>query len=129
MFLTIFQKQLSKIVTPAYMGKINCADLDLGTQPPYFQSFHVLPKDSGFIWSFDSAIEYFGGAVIKIETNINARDFMSQESAENHSIEHTLSDEDILLGFDSIQKSTYGFSFATVIGLFKDLLFNFTSLK
>ena len=67
--------------------QINCADLDLGTQPPYFQNFHV--KDYVFIWSFDLGIEYFGGAVIKIETNINARDFMSQESAENHNIEHT----------------------------------------
>ena len=80
--------------------QINCADLDLGTQPPYFQIFHV--KYYVFIWSFDSAIEYFGGTIIKIETNINACDFMSQESAENHNIEHTLSDEDKLMGFDRI---------------------------
>ena len=59
-------------------------------------------KDYVFIWSFDLGIEYFSGAVIKIETNINARDFMSQESAENHNIEHTLSDEDKLMGFDRI---------------------------
>ena len=71
-------------------------DLDLGKQPPYFQSFNVLPKDSGFTSSFESVIEYAGGAVITIETNMNARDFMSQESVRNQNPDPISSNENAL---------------------------------
>lgn len=108
----LIQKQLSKIATPGYMGRINCTELELGTKPPFFHSMEILPKDSDFIWSFDAAVQYSGGAQIKIETRLDVNDSMSQENAVNQSLEPTLAGSgrvaaDILRkGLESIEKST-----------------------
>ncbi|KAI5072707.1 hypothetical protein GOP47_0013109 [Adiantum capillus-veneris] len=86
----LIQKQFSKIVTPAYMGKINCTKLELGSIPPIIHSMQVLPKDSDFICSFDAVVEYSGGLQIKIDTRLDVRDSASQEKVLNQSLEPTL---------------------------------------
>lgn len=106
----LLQKQLSKIATPGYMGGINCTKLELGTKPPFFHSMEILPKDSDFIWSFDAAVQYSGGAQIKIETRLDVHDSMSQENDVNQSLEATLAGAvaaDISRkGLESIEKTT-----------------------
>eukprot|EP00250_Pteridium_aquilinum_P021845 c25245_g2_i1 orf=532-2847(+) len=104
----LIQKQISKIVTPAYMGRITCTKLELGSKPPMFHSMQVLPKDSDFIWSFDTEVEYSGGAQIKIDTHFDVRDSASQENVLNQSLEPTLAGAaaaDMLRGFETIKTS------------------------
>lgn len=84
------QKQFAKIVTPAYMGNINCTKLELGSKPPMFHSMQVNPKHSDYIWSFDAVVEYSGDAQIKIDTHLDVRDSVSQENVVNQSLEPTL---------------------------------------
>ncbi|MCO5549848.1 hypothetical protein L7F22_003322 [Adiantum nelumboides] len=86
----LIQRQFSRIITPAYMGKINCTKFELGSIPPIIHSMQVLPKDSDFICSFDAVVEYSGGLQIKIDTCLDVRDSASQEKVLNQSLEPTL---------------------------------------
>ncbi|MCO5611028.1 hypothetical protein L7F22_065277 [Adiantum nelumboides] len=86
----LIQRQFSRIITPAYMGKINCTKFELGSIPPIIHSMQVLPKGSDFICSFDAVVEYSGGLQIKIDTCLDVRDSASQEKVLNQSLEPTL---------------------------------------
>ncbi|KAL3701313.1 hypothetical protein R1sor_019335 [Riccia sorocarpa] len=73
------QRQLSKVPTPAYIGKIDCTHLDLGNSPPLARNVSLLPVNEEGSWGLEADIEYHGGAILTIETRLDVRDSSSRE--------------------------------------------------
>lgn len=88
---SVLQRQLSKVPTPSYIGKINCTQLDLGNSPPLAQNFHLLPMESDGGWGLEADVEYYGGAILTIETRIDVRDSNAREKGVVQGLEQTLS--------------------------------------
>ncbi|CAM6092420.1 unnamed protein product [Calypogeia fissa] len=86
----IVQRQLAKVPTPSYIGKINCAHLDLGNSPPLAQNFQLLPVESDGGWGLEADVEYYGGAILTIETRIDVRDSNTREKVVVQGLEQTL---------------------------------------
>lgn len=101
------QRQLAKVPTPSYIGKINCTHLDLGNSPPLAQNVHLLPMDSEGGWGLEADVEYYGGAILTIETRIDVRDSNAREKVVVQGLEQTLTGQpsvDLLnRGFESLK--------------------------
>ncbi|KAI3807813.1 hypothetical protein L1987_23747 [Smallanthus sonchifolius] len=62
------QIALSAITTPSYIGEIICTGVNPGTIPPYIHGMRVLPSDLKEAVAMEIDIEYYGGAILDIET-------------------------------------------------------------
>jgi len=83
--LTIFliicvQRTLSTIRTPNYIGEIICTDVNPGNIPPYIHGMRVLPTDLKEVVAMEIDIEYYGGAVLDIETRLEVQELENPES-------------------------------------------------
>ncbi|KAL2650383.1 hypothetical protein R1flu_018511 [Riccia fluitans] len=90
---SILQRQLSKVPTPAYIGKIDCTHLDLGNSPPLARNFSLLPVSEEGSWGLEADIEYHGGAILTIETRLDVRDSSSREKVVAQGLEQSLAGE------------------------------------
>ncbi|BBM97829.1 hypothetical protein MPTK1_1g08670 [Marchantia polymorpha subsp. ruderalis] len=87
---SILQRQLSKVPTPNYIGKIECTHLDLGNSPPLARNMTLLPVNEEGSWGLEADLEYHGGAILTIETRIDVRDSNSREKVVAQGLEPTL---------------------------------------
>ncbi|KAG6549716.1 hypothetical protein Mapa_008696 [Marchantia paleacea] len=87
---SILQRQLSKVPTPNYIGKIECTHLDLGNSPPLARNISLLPVNEEGSWGLEADLEYHGGAILTIETRIDVRDSNSREKVVAQGLEPTL---------------------------------------
>ncbi|XP_059064529.1 uncharacterized protein LOC131064376 [Cryptomeria japonica] len=89
----LIQRLLSKVRTPSYVGGINCTRLDLGKLPPHISNMRVLPVSIGEAWALEVDIEYFGAALMDIETRLEVCEPSFQESIAGTSVESEIAVE------------------------------------
>jgi len=68
----LIQRLLSKVRTRSYISGITCTRVDIGKLPPHICNMRVLPVSMDEAWALEADIEYSGGAIIDIETRLNA---------------------------------------------------------
>ncbi|KAL4557378.1 hypothetical protein LXL04_035554 [Taraxacum kok-saghyz] len=68
------QRTLSAIRTPSYIGEIICTGVNPGNIPPYIHGMRVLPSDLKEVVAMEIDIEYYGGAVLDIETRLEVQE-------------------------------------------------------
>ncbi|KAI3762219.1 hypothetical protein L1987_52644 [Smallanthus sonchifolius] len=73
------QIALSAIRTPSYIGEIICTGVNPGTIPPYIHGMRVLPLDLKGVVAMEIDIEYYGGAVLDIETRLELQELLNQD--------------------------------------------------
>lgn len=86
--------------TPSYIGEVLCTDIETGNLPPYIHGMRIVPQDMSEIWAFEVDVEYSGGAILDIETRIEAHELDLQNDISN-------SEEvspDLLEDFESLGK-------------------------
>ncbi|KAJ9546106.1 hypothetical protein OSB04_025813 [Centaurea solstitialis] len=74
------QRTLSTIRTPSYIGEIICTGVNPGNIPPYIHGMRVLPTDLKEVVAMEIDIEYYGGAVLDIETRLEVQELENPES-------------------------------------------------
>ncbi|KAI3807819.1 hypothetical protein L1987_23754 [Smallanthus sonchifolius] len=89
------QRTLSAIRTPSYIGEIICAGVNPGIIPPYIHGLRVLPSDLKEVVAMEIDIEYYGGAVLDIETRLEVQEL---ENRDSKSVDDVTTD--ILEGFE-----------------------------
>jgi hypothetical protein len=60
--------------TPSYIGEVICTDINTGNVPPCIVGMRVLPMEMSEVWALEVDIEYSGGALLEIETRLEARE-------------------------------------------------------
>ncbi|KAI7751315.1 hypothetical protein M8C21_002875 [Ambrosia artemisiifolia] len=68
------QRTLSTTRTPNFVGEIICTGVNPGIIPPYIHGMRVLPSDLKEVVAMELDIEYYGGAVLDIETRLEVQD-------------------------------------------------------
>ncbi|XP_004495486.1 uncharacterized protein [Cicer arietinum] len=68
------QRTLSNMRTSSYIGEIICTDINTGNVPPCIVGLRALPMEMSEVWALEVDIEYSGGAVLEIETRLEARE-------------------------------------------------------
>ncbi|XP_010537536.1 PREDICTED: testis-expressed sequence 2 protein [Tarenaya hassleriana] len=96
------QRTLSNMRTPSYVGEIICCGVDTGNLPPYIHGVRVLPMEMNQVWAFELDVEYCGGAVLDVETRVEARDMELQKGMQG-SVED-VSPEILLEGLEDFEK-------------------------
>lgn len=96
------QRTLSTIRTPSYIGEIICMGVDLGNIPPYIHGMRVLPTDLKEVVAMEIDIEYYGGAVLDIETRLEVQELENPESLGTNSDSKSVDEvpTDLLEGFE-----------------------------
>ncbi|KAD4584072.1 hypothetical protein E3N88_21673 [Mikania micrantha] len=87
------QRVLSTARTPSYVGEIICTGVNPGIIPPYIHGMRVLPTDLQEVVAMELDIEYYGGAVLDIETRLEVQEL---ENSDSKSVDVTT---DLLEGF------------------------------
>eukprot|EP01018_Ginkgo_biloba_P017199 Gb_17535 [translate_table: standard] len=64
------QRLISKARAPSYIGGITCTQVDLGKSPPHILNMRVLPVNMDEAWALEADVEYFGGALLDVETRL-----------------------------------------------------------
>ena len=103
----VWQRTLSNMRTPSYVGEILCTNIRPGNLPPYIHSMRVLPMDMTEAWAFEIDIEYSGGAVLDIETRLEVHDLDLQQGLMDSNLESSSVEEvtsDLLEGFEHYGK-------------------------
>nr|GEZ25303.1 testis-expressed sequence 2 protein-like [Tanacetum cinerariifolium] len=86
------QRTLSTIRTPSYIGEILCTSVDPGNVPPYIHGMRVLPSDLKEVVVMEIDIEYYGGAVLDIETRLEVQELENTDSSDSTSVNEVTSD-------------------------------------
>ncbi|GJV40299.1 testis-expressed sequence 2 protein [Tanacetum coccineum] len=86
------QRTLSTIRTPSYIGEILCTSVHPGNVPPYIHGMRVLPSDLKEVVVMEIDIEYYGGAVLDIETRLEVQELENTESSDSTSVNEVTSD-------------------------------------
>ncbi|KAI3757119.1 hypothetical protein L6452_04652 [Arctium lappa] len=96
------QRTLSTIRTPSYIGEIICTGVDPGNIPPYIHGMRVLPTDLKEVVAMEIDIEYYGGAVLDIETRLEVQELENPESLGTNSDSKSVDEvtTDLLEGFE-----------------------------
>eukprot|EP00850_Spirogloea_muscicola_P024294 SM000586S18608 [mRNA] locus=s586:147:2745:+ [translate_table: standard] len=68
------QVKLSRTVTPSYMGPLTCTHYDVGNVPPLARAMRVRPLGPGGEIAVDADVEWHAGAVLTIQTRLDARE-------------------------------------------------------
>lgn len=89
----LIQRLLSKVRTRSYISGITCTRLDIGKLPPHICNMRVLPVSVDEAWALEADIEYFGGAIIDIETRLNVSEAAFQERVTTTGIESQITGE------------------------------------
>lgn len=103
----VWQRMLSNMRTPSYVGEIICTNIRLGNLPPYIHGIRVLPMDMNEAWAFEIDIEYSGGAVLDIETRLEVHELDLQKGLVDSNLESSSVEEvtsDLLEGFEHYGK-------------------------
>ncbi|XP_052174868.1 uncharacterized protein LOC127789861 isoform X2 [Diospyros lotus] len=111
-----FQRTLSNMRTPSYIGDVTCTGIDLGDLPPYINGMRVLPSDMNEVWSFEIDVQYAGGVVLDIETRLEVRELDREEGLMEtnfNPISEAEVPSDLLEDFENFEKQL-GFSDGTV---------------
>ncbi|XP_076904649.1 uncharacterized protein LOC143560173 [Bidens hawaiensis] len=74
------QRILSTAKTPSFVGEIICTGVDPGIIPPYIHGMRVVPSDLKEVVAVELDIEYYGGAVLDIETRIEVHELENPDS-------------------------------------------------
>ncbi|KAK1431470.1 hypothetical protein QVD17_07929 [Tagetes erecta] len=74
------QRVLSTARTPSFVGDIICAGVNPGISPPYIQCMRIVPSDSQEVVAMELDIEYYGGAVLDIETRLDVRELENPDA-------------------------------------------------
>ncbi|XP_076913037.1 uncharacterized protein LOC143571520 [Bidens hawaiensis] len=74
------QRILSTAKTPSFIGEIICTGVDPGIIPPYIHGMRVVPSDLKEVVAVELDIEYYGGAVLDIETRIEVQELENPDS-------------------------------------------------
>ncbi|KAI3507025.1 hypothetical protein L1887_21743 [Cichorium endivia] len=74
------QRTLSNIRTPSYIGEILCTGVNPGNIPPYIHGMRVVPSDLKEVVAMEIDIEYYGGAVLDIETRLEVQELENPET-------------------------------------------------
>ncbi|KAI7728514.1 hypothetical protein M8C21_023496 [Ambrosia artemisiifolia] len=74
------QRTLSAIRTPSYIGEIVCTGVNPGNIPPYIHGMRVVPTDLKEVVAMEIDIEYYGGAVLDIETRLEVQELENSDS-------------------------------------------------
>ncbi|CAK8572185.1 unnamed protein product [Lathyrus sativus] len=101
------QRTLSNMRTPSYIGEIICTDINTGNVPPCIVGMRVLPMEMSEVWALEVDIEYSGGAVLEIETRLEARELELQTKTEDSNSEPSnvgAVPSDLLEGFEYLEK-------------------------
>lgn len=99
----MYQRSLSNMRIPSYIGEVTCTDIDPGNLPPYIHGMRAVPTDMNDIWAIEMDIEYSGGAVLCIETRLEVPELDSQNSTvESSSVGEATTD--ILEEFEQMQE-------------------------
>ncbi|PWA82421.1 hypothetical protein CTI12_AA076700 [Artemisia annua] len=77
------QRTLSTIRTPSYIGEIICTGVNIGNVPPYIHGMRVLPSDLKEVVVMEIDIEYYGGAVLDIETRLEVQELENSETSDS----------------------------------------------
>lgn len=116
----LIQRLLSKVRTRSYISGITCTRLDIGKLPPHICNMRVLPVSVDEAWALEADIEYFGGAIIDIETRLNVSEAGFQERLTTAGIESQITgevttgllnkdfEEQLRMVTDSVEKSDRG---------------------
>ncbi|KAI3783713.1 hypothetical protein L1987_42799 [Smallanthus sonchifolius] len=74
------QRVLSTARTPSYVGEIICTGVNPGMVPPYIHGMRVVPSDLKEVVAMELDIEYYGGAVLDIETRLEVQELQNPDS-------------------------------------------------
>ncbi|KAK1441567.1 hypothetical protein QVD17_07568 [Tagetes erecta] len=74
------QRTLSAIRTPSYVGEIICTGVNLGNIPPYIHGMRVVPSDLKEQVAMEIDIEYYGGAILNIETRLEVKELENPDT-------------------------------------------------
>ncbi|KAG9156527.1 hypothetical protein Leryth_006520 [Lithospermum erythrorhizon] len=77
-----FQRTLSNMRSPSYIGEITCTSVDTGNVPPHIHGMRVLASNMNEVWAFEVDIEYAGGAVLGVETRLEVGELDAQKEEE-----------------------------------------------
>nr|XP_043615550.1 testis-expressed protein 2 [Erigeron canadensis] len=77
------QRTLSTIRTPSYIGDIICTGVNPGNVPPYILGMRVLPCDLKEVVAMEIDIEYYGGAVLDIETRLEVQELETNSDSKS----------------------------------------------
>ncbi|XP_071732098.1 uncharacterized protein [Rutidosis leptorrhynchoides] len=96
------QRTLSTIRTPSYIGEIICSGVKSGNIPPYIHGMRVLPSDLKEVVAMEIDIEYYGGAVLDIETRLEVKELENPENFATNSDSASVDEvkTDLLEGFE-----------------------------
>ncbi|KAJ0681544.1 putative synaptotagmin-like mitochondrial-lipid-binding domain-containing protein [Helianthus annuus] len=89
------QRMLSIARTPSFVGEIICTSVNPGVIPPYIHGMRVVPSDLKEVVAMELDIEYYGGAVLDIETRIEMQEL---ENSDSKSVDDVTTD--LLEGFE-----------------------------
>ncbi|KAJ0835724.1 putative synaptotagmin-like mitochondrial-lipid-binding domain-containing protein [Helianthus annuus] len=93
------QRMLSIARTPSFVGEIICTDVNPGVIPPYIHGMRVVPSDLKEVVAMELDIEYYGGAVLDIETRIEMQEL---ENSDSKSVDDVTTD--LLEGFEHYEE-------------------------
>ncbi|KAJ4889434.1 putative integral membrane protein conserved region (DUF2404) [Raphanus sativus] len=89
------QRVLSSMRTPSYIGELICSDVDTGNLPPHIHGTRVLPMEMSGVWAFELDIEYFGEAVIEVETRVDIREVDLQKGITDTRLQPSSAGEEV----------------------------------
>ncbi|XP_071710314.1 uncharacterized protein [Rutidosis leptorrhynchoides] len=93
------QRTLSTIRTPSYIGEVICTGVETGNIPPYIHGMRVLPSDLKEVVAMEIDIEYYGGAVLDIETRLEVQELQNPDTnSDSTSVDEVKTD--LLEGFE-----------------------------
>ncbi|KAL6559286.1 hypothetical protein OROGR_004403 [Orobanche gracilis] len=75
-----FQRALSNMRIPSYIGEVTCKAVDPGSLPPHILAMRVLPSNMNEVWSLEIDLEYLGGMVLDFETRLELRELEEEET-------------------------------------------------
>lgn len=101
------QRTLSNMRTPSYIGEVICTNINTGNVPPCIVGMRVLPMEMSEVWALEVDIEYSGGAVLEIETRLEARELQLHAGTDDSISESSnvgSVPSDLLEGFEYLGK-------------------------
>jgi hypothetical protein len=93
--------------TPSYIGEVICTDINTGNVPPCIVGMRVLPMEMSEVWALEVDIEYSGGALLEIETRLEARELQLHAGTDDSISESSnvgAVPSDLLEGFEYLGK-------------------------
>lgn len=74
----MYQRSLSNMRLPTYIGEVTCIDVDTGNLPPYIHGMRAVPTDMNDVLAMEMDIEYSGGMVLYVEARLEVPELDSQ---------------------------------------------------